>query len=343
MSTTDTKAWLPIGTVITCSHGSMAGQYRVLRHHNCGTSSLVYQVQSCQTGQLLALKEFYVKDAERLDNGTLRIPENPEWNFLKNSFMSEPMVFMLSAAWCNDTHDGWAIPRSEVFSWQGNSYYLMDWAEGVSLFEWMKTNAGQPDKGRPVTLEQCFQILEQLAETVQRLHDKGCVHLDIAPQNIMIHAEHDGILHVTLVDFGLMRTLDSFDAELSLVMRGSPGFSDLPWQHATYEKILRDTRRRLQIKQLDIYALGAMTVYLCMLPYRQVIHERDDVHMRNFLHEMQYRDKQLWEAVADGYSSPKERSVVESLFRLAKQATDNNLDTRLPDAATFHHMLLTYR
>ena len=166
MKTGEDIAWLPEGTIVTCPHGNLAGEYTVLRQQNRGTSGLVYQVQSNRTGEIHALKEFYVKGAVRLQDLTLRIPETTEAGTLKELFMDEPVAFTQSEARTNDDHDGLAIPRSEVFVWQGNSYYLM-----------------------------------------------------------------------------------------------------------------------------DIYAMGAMIAYLCMLPYKHVIHERDEIHMRNFLHEMRYHPR----------------------------------------------------
>ena len=342
MKTEEDIAWLPEGTIVTCPHGNLAGEYTVLRQQNRGTSGLVYQVQSNRTGEIHALKEFYVKGAVRLQDLTLRIPETTEAGTLKELFMDEPVAFTQSEAWTNDDHDGLAIPRSEVFVWQGNSYYLMDWAEGISLCQWMKSNALHPEKGRPVTLDQCLRILTQLGDTIRRLHDKGWVHLDIAPQNIMVHTDDEENIHVKLVDFGLMRTLESFGSEPSIAMRGTPGFSDLPWEHESYERILKDTDSRHQIRLLDIYAMGAMIAYLCMLPYKHVIHERDEIHMRNFLHEMRYHPDRIWAQVAAEYPAPEERTTIAALFRLAKQATDNNFDTRIRDTWTFLLALRAY-
>ena len=84
-------------------------------------------------------------------------------------------------------------------------YFIMDLVEGKSLGKKLKTS------GRIPFLE-ALNIFTQISEALAYAHDKGVVHADIKPENILIR--HDG--KAMLTDFGLGRVAQSCSASLAL-------------------------------------------------------------------------------------------------------------------------------
>jgi serine/threonine protein kinase len=75
---------------------------------------------------------------------------------------------------------------------EGEQYIVMELVEGVGLNFMVETKSPQMDGHR-------VEILSQLADAIGFAHQKGYIHRDICPRNVMV--ERDGT--VKLIDFGL--------------------------------------------------------------------------------------------------------------------------------------------
>lgn len=80
---------------------------------------------------------------------------------------------------------------------QGNLYLVMELLEGVDLGAFIVS----PRK--PIAVSQALCIAEQLLGALSQAHQKGIIHQDIKPANVMIL--RDG--RVKLLDFGVAKTL----------------------------------------------------------------------------------------------------------------------------------------
>ncbi len=74
-------------------------------------------------------------------------------------------------------------------------YIVMEYIEGITLKEYMEYRA------RPLTYKETLHFIMQILAALQHAHDKGIVHRDVKPQNIMLLA--DGTIKV--MDFGIAR------------------------------------------------------------------------------------------------------------------------------------------
>src|SRR5205823_1688975 len=98
----------------------------------------------------------------------------------------------------------------------GELFYAMPFIEGGSLQQLLQKQENRPLQGREAAL-----LLRQVADAVQCVHDRGVVHRDIKPQNILLSAESESpggkaapkarAVSVAgrtprLTDFGLART-----------------------------------------------------------------------------------------------------------------------------------------
>jgi len=68
--------------------------------------------------------------------------------------------------------------------------------------------------------EQALKITEQIASALQFAHDKGLIHLDVKPQNIIISTSEGAVL----TDFGLVRAIVSSGMTTTTSMIGTPSY-----------------------------------------------------------------------------------------------------------------------
>jgi serine/threonine-protein kinase len=130
----------------------------------------------------------------------------------------------------------------------GTFYYAMELLDGVTLHEIVSAEGMLPEA-------RVAHILYQCSMALQEAHAMGLVHRDIKPNNIMM-TEQGGVYDVTKVlDFGLVKSIDSqADATetVSESIIGTPRFMS-PEQILDPPSI--DARS-------DLYALGAVGYYL---------------------------------------------------------------------------------
>lgn len=123
----------------------------------------------------------------------------------------------------------------------GNTTYLqMDLLEGGSLGDVL-------DKG-PLPLERATDLLQQISDALDYAHDKGVIHRDLKPDNVLLNKDGNAFL----TDFGIAKWKEE-TAGLTLtgMVVGTPSYM-APEQWRT-EPV--DART-------DVYALGVMTFEL---------------------------------------------------------------------------------
>jgi len=88
----------------------------------------------------------------------------------------------------------------------GQLFYVMELVEGKTLRALMEESA-------PMKLENVIPLLEQLFSALEYCHERGIIHRDIKPGNIMVRSfagpGGGSAPHVTLMDFGLVKTQDA--------------------------------------------------------------------------------------------------------------------------------------
>ena len=126
----------------------------------------------------------------------------------------------------------------EIGEHEGRHYFSMDLIAGRNL--------AQAIGGKPMPAQSAAGLLKTLAEAVHYAHQRGTLHRDLKPQNVLLDAEDRP--HIT--DFGLAKQLTaSNDLTQSGAVMGSPSY--MPPEQAT--------GRLAEIGPAsDVYSLGAI-------------------------------------------------------------------------------------
>ncbi len=166
----------PIGPI----RGDVIGQYRVIEFLGEGGMGTVFEVEHIALVRRYALKVLRTKVIER-DSGAAQ-------KFLREARTAarvrHPNIV--------DVIDFGHLP-------DGRPYFVMELLEGQSLADLVLPGALPP--------AEVVVIARQLANALAAAHDRGVVHADVTPSNVLVvggsDPAHPGELHVKLVDFGL--------------------------------------------------------------------------------------------------------------------------------------------
>jgi serine/threonine protein kinase len=127
----------------------------------------------------------------------------------------------------------------------GRPYFVMELVRGTSITEYCNTHR--------VSIEQRLELLEQVCLVMHHAHQKGIVHRDVKPSNVMITL-HDGVPVPKVIDFGIAKALDRPLTEQTLFTRygdliGTPEY--MSPEQAEMSGLDLDVRT-------DIYSLGVL-------------------------------------------------------------------------------------
>lgn len=137
---------------------------------------------------------------------------------------------------------------NEVFDANGTAYYVMEYLEGQSLWDYISNN-GSCDENT------VRRFMSPVVDAVAFLHRNRLTHLDIKPDNVML-ARTDSDIRPVLIDFGLCKHFhnDGRATSVALTMGVSTGFS--PVEQANAFSVFSPTA--------DVYSIAA-TMLACVL------------------------------------------------------------------------------
>lgn len=174
------------------------GRYEIGAVLGEGGFGITYSGRNVNTGEKVAIKEFFSKDyMGRSGDGTGKTVLTEDT--AEKRFLSERKRFLREARIIRDFRDEEnLVSVSDYFEENDTAYIVMEFLDGVTLERHVQEN-GRWD---PMDL---FEHLRPLLQTLSKLHDAGLVHRDISPQNIMYTT--DG--RFVLIDFGSAKNLNS--------------------------------------------------------------------------------------------------------------------------------------
>lgn len=129
-----------------------------------------------------------------------------------------------------------------VAEWQGVPYLVMPFTRGVTLQKRLIEQG-------PFELREILRIGMQAAAGLAAAHAQGLVHRDVKPANMLLA---EGVERVTLVDFGLARTIDDASLTQTGFLAGTPQY--MSPEQARSEPV--DARS-------DLFSLGSVLYAIC--------------------------------------------------------------------------------
>lgn len=195
------------------------GDYEILEEIARGGMGVVYKARQASLNRTVALKMILAGELARAED--------------VQRFRTE------AEAAANLQHPS-IVAIHEVGEHGGQHYFSMDYIEGQNLAELVKDG--------PLPPRRAAELLKAIAEAIHYAHQRGTLHRDIKPHNVLIDTA--GKPHVT--DFGLAKRIerDSGLTQTGAVM-GSPAY--MPPEQAS-------GKHDLVGPQSDVYSLGA-TLY----------------------------------------------------------------------------------
>jgi serine/threonine protein kinase len=156
----------------------------------------------------------------------------------------------------------------ERFESERQTLAIMDHPNIAKVFDAGSTEQGQPYfvmeliEGRPITRycddqrltpEQRLELMVPVCQAVQHAHQKGAIHRDLKPTNILI-VEYDGKPTPKIIDFGVAKALcpgvaTNSEAGPGLFLEGTPEY--MSPEQATLDSLDVDSRS-------DVYSLGVV-------------------------------------------------------------------------------------
>lgn len=139
------------------------------------------------------------------------------------------------------------VKVNEVFEANGTAYYVMMYINGSSLVDYVEAA-----KKKRLRWSEAIEIMTPIFDAVGFLHKSRINHLDVKPENIMLHNGSNGMVPI-LIDFGLSIHFKKSGGKTSpkCVMGVSPGYSPME----QYVGIKEFT------PEADIYSLAATLLF----------------------------------------------------------------------------------
>ena len=220
---------LPAGFVVRGRHpyvlGAALGQ---------GGFGITYIALDMVTGNRVAIKEYFPTFCASRNDGTILAYPNQEETYLKgrNRFLDEAKVLKS----LSDLES--IVDVLDYFEFNNTAYLVMEFLEGSSLKEYTAKHGRFP-------AQQFLDQIHPLMENIERMHQRGVIHRDIAPDNIILTP--DG--QMKLIDFGAARSVIGDTPMTAIVKKG----------FAPVEQY----QSRGSTTSTDVYALAA-TIYYCI-------------------------------------------------------------------------------
>ena len=218
---------LPCGSVL-------AGKYLTGRVLGQGGFGITYVAQNYQTKELVAVKEYYPDSMAIRDASHSVTPYNMDrssnFEYGKERFLEEAKTL---SEFIGNPH---IVRVISCFEENGTAYFVMEYVRGISLKKYLQGRGGR------ISWQEAMLLLTPVMDALSAVHEKGIIHRDVTPDNIVI--PEDG--SVKLLDFGAARySIGERSQSLDVILKH--GF-------APYEQYIHRSR---QGSFTDVYSLAA--------------------------------------------------------------------------------------
>lgn len=223
---------IPPGTILK-------ERYLVGRFLGEGGFGITYIGRDLVLGLKIAIKEYFPIDkaarhSMASKNVSVYVGSEHVYENGKKRFLQEAQTMALM----DKTPE--IVSVRDFFEENNTAYIVMEYVEGTTLKEIVK------QKGGKIPPKELFDMIEPLFGALTSLHEKGLIHRDISPDNLMMENGK-----IRLIDFGCARTAITGE-ERTLTVAVKHGYAPIEQYNSTG-----------QGPWTDVYALSA-TIYYCL-------------------------------------------------------------------------------
>lgn len=221
---------LPVGYILK-------EKYRILGHIASGGFGNTYLAVTLANNVKVAVKEFFMKNINDYDDDYNVLVTNQNNIDIFQKQMRKFFNEAQTQACINNAH---VVHVTESFLLNQTAFYVMEYVDGHTLAQIIKA------KGAPLSVDKATNIFLQIIDALYAIHQKGILHLDIKPSNIMV----DKMGVAKIIDFG---TAKLFNEGTDTISTYTPAYAPMEVHQQRPDAIGQWT---------DIYSLGATFYYI---------------------------------------------------------------------------------
>lgn len=187
----------------------LAGKYLLGAPLGKGGFGITYIAMHLPDEKIVAIKEFFpanlaVRDT---DNETVVPADDTKAVYYRTgmkSFSEEGRILYLLSDIEHIVH------VTEQIQANNTTYLVMEYVPGISLKKYMK------QQQKLFSEQEMLTLMQPILLALQTMHQKGILHRDISPENLMLSPDNT----LTLIDFGAARTFSrSDDDNLTVILK----------------------------------------------------------------------------------------------------------------------------
>ena len=233
---------LPVGTVLN-------GVYKIVSHIASGGFGNTYVAVTLNNNTKVAVKEFFMKGInEHDDAGKVLVKDEDD----EKLFYSQRDKFQKEAQTLACLKNSHIVGVFDAFIANNTAYYIMEFVDGENLSQIIK-------KSGKLSENDASLLFLQIIDALYAIHQKGVLHLDIKPANVLVDKEGQA----KIIDFGASKIQNAGNDTIASF---TPAYAPLELQQQNSAAIGPWT---------DIYSAGA--TYYFMLTGKKPPQETDIV------------------------------------------------------------------
>lgn len=184
--------------------------YRIDRVLGEGGFAIIYQCTDITNGTSVAVKEYFPSGlARREQKQDLFVVQPLGQN--KVEFEKGHRHFLKEAEILKECHNlPGIVTVYDFFEENRTAYIVMEYIEGLTLEQYVHTNG-------VLAYSEILELLLPLIHSLAKIHEKGLIHRDISPDNLILGLDN----HLHLIDFGAakMKQMDYNRQQTTIILK----------------------------------------------------------------------------------------------------------------------------
>lgn len=172
------------------------GRYSLVRELGRGGMGVVWLAEDGMLGREVAVKELAVPGG---------VPEEQRAVYQERVLREARTASRLS--------DPGIVTVYDLLDEGGQTFIVMEFVQAPTLAEYVERNG-------PMPVERAFKLADQLLTALETAHERGIVHRDVKPGNVMVPAKGSA----KLTDFGIAQSFGDSKLTSTGVLIGSPAY-----------------------------------------------------------------------------------------------------------------------